>query len=61
VGAVAVEAVILLCFVHIEPIASLLGMQALTPAQWVPVLIAPCLLLAAEEARKAIVRKRHPA
>jgi len=33
-------------------------MHALTPEQWIPVLIAPCLLLAAEEARKAIVRHR---
>jgi hypothetical protein len=55
---VAVEAVILLCFVHIAPVARLLGMQALTPAQWIPVLIAPCVLLAAEEGRKAIVRRR---
>jgi potassium/sodium efflux P-type ATPase len=57
-GAVAVEAVVLLCFVLIPPVASLLGMRALTPAEWIPVLIAPCLLLAAEETRKAIVRRR---
>ncbi len=57
VGAVGVEAVILLCFIHIAPVARLLGMQALTPAQWIPVLIAPCVLLAAEEGRKAIVRR----
>ena len=58
VGAVGVEAAILLCFVHVAPVARLLGMRALTPAQWIPVLIAPCVLLAAEEARKSIVRRR---
>ena len=57
VGAVAVEAVILLCFVLIPPVARLLGMRPLTPAQWIPVLAAPCVLSAAEEARKAIVRR----
>jgi magnesium-transporting ATPase (P-type) len=58
VGAVGVEAAILLCFVHIAPVARFLNMRALTSAQWIPVLIAPCVLLAAEEARKAIVRRR---
>ncbi len=58
VGAVAVEAVILLCFILIPPLAGVLGMRALTPAQWVPVLVAPCVLLGAEETRKAIVRLR---
>ncbi|MGZ5295308.1 MAG: cation-translocating P-type ATPase [Actinomycetota bacterium] len=57
VAAVGVEAVILLCFVHIPPVARLLGMRALTPSQWIPVLVAPFLLLAAEEARKAVVRQ----
>ena len=36
VGAVAVEAAILLCFIHIPPVARLLGMRALTPQQWIP-------------------------
>ena len=58
VGAVAVEAMILLCFIHIPPVARLLGMRALTPQQWIPVLIAPFVLLAAEESRKAVVRWR---
>ncbi len=58
-GAVAVEAVILLCFLYVEPVARLLGMRGLTPGQWIPVLIAPCVLLAAEEGRKAIVRRRR--
>ena len=32
-------------------------MHALTPSQWLPVLLAPVVLLTAEESRKAIVRR----
>ncbi len=58
VAAVGVEAVILLCFVHITPVARLLGMHALTPSRWIPVLVAPFVLLVAEESRQAIIRRR---
>jgi magnesium-transporting ATPase (P-type) len=53
VGAVAVEFLILLGFVYLGPMQQLVGHQPLTPVQWVPVLAAPMLLLAAEETRKA--------
>jgi hypothetical protein len=38
---------------------ALLGHQPLTLAQWLPVLVAPVLLFAAEEARKAVIRRRR--
>jgi hypothetical protein len=38
---------------------ALLGHQPLTLAQWLPVLVAPVLLFAAEEARKAVVRRHR--
>ncbi|HEY7606091.1 MAG TPA: hypothetical protein VID07_04850, partial [Actinomycetes bacterium] len=56
---VAVEGLALLGFVYARPVQALLGHQPLALAQWLPVLVAPVLLFAAEEARKAVVR-RHP-
>jgi len=56
--AVGVEAVVLVCFVHIPSVAHLLGMHPLSLVEWAPVLLAPVLLLTAEESRKAIVRGR---
>ena len=58
VAAVAVEALTLLAFVYIPPISRALGQHPLGPAQWLPVLVTPWVLLAAEEARKALVRGR---
>ena len=58
VGAVLIEALALLAFVYVPPLAGALGMQPLEPAQWLPVLVTPLVLVAAEEARKAIVRAR---
>jgi len=57
-GAVVAEALVLLAFVYLPPIARALGQQPLTPLQWLPVLVTPVVLVAAEEARKAIVRAR---
>jgi magnesium-transporting ATPase (P-type) len=59
VGAVVVEGLALLGFVYLGPIAALLGHQPLTLAQWLPVLAAPVVLFAAEEARKAVVRRHR--
>ena len=58
VGAVAVEALVLLAFVYLPPVQRVLGHHPLDVAQWALVLITPFLLLGAEEARKAIVRAR---
>jgi potassium/sodium efflux P-type ATPase len=58
VGAVAVEALALAGFVYIPPIRDALGQHALSPAEWLPVLMTPWILLGAEEARKAVVRSR---
>lgn len=57
VGAVAVEALALVAFVYAPPINNALGQHALGPAEWLPVLVTPWILLGAEEARKAIVRR----
>ena len=58
VGAVLVEALTLLAFVYVPPIRNALGQHPLTTAQWLLVLVTPWVLLAAEEGRKAIVRRR---
>jgi len=57
-GAVATEALALLAFVYVPPVAAALGMQPLESVQWLPVLATPLVLVAAEEARKAFVRAR---
>jgi magnesium-transporting ATPase (P-type) len=59
VGAVGVEALTLLAFVYVPGISHVLGQYPLSAAQWVPVLVTPWLFVAAEEARKAIVRARR--
>jgi magnesium-transporting ATPase (P-type) len=59
VGAVAMEAVVLVAFVYVTPIWRALGQHPLTAAQWVPILITPWILIGAEEARKAVVRLRR--
>lgn len=56
VGAVAIEVLTLLAFIYVPQIAQVLGQQPLDPVQWCPVLVVPWLFLAAEEARKALVR-----
>ncbi len=58
VGAVAVEALALVAFVYAPPIRHALGQRPLSPAQWLPVLGTPWILLGAEEVRKALVRLR---
>ena len=58
VGAVAIEALILLAFVYLPPLQRVLGHHPLDLRQWALVLLTPFLLLGAEEARKAIVRAR---
>ena len=49
----------LLGFVYLGPMQKLLGHQPLTPVQWVPVLAAPLLLLAAEETHEAVARRAN--
>ena len=56
-GAVAIEAFTLLAFVYVPPIRDLLGQQPLSALAWIPILLAPCVFMAAEETRKAIVRR----
>jgi magnesium-transporting ATPase (P-type) len=58
-GAVAIEALTLLAFVYVPPIRDLLGQQPLSALAWIPILVAPCVFMAAEETRKAIVRARR--
>jgi magnesium-transporting ATPase (P-type) len=56
VGAVAIEALVLMAFVYLPPVQRVLGHQPLTATQWLPVILTPFLLLAAEESRKLVVR-----
>jgi magnesium-transporting ATPase (P-type) len=59
--AVGVEAAVLIGFLYLPPIWRALGHRPLTVTQWLPVLSAPWVLLIAEEARKALVRRaRRP-
>jgi magnesium-transporting ATPase (P-type) len=57
VGAIVVEVVMLIGFVYLEPVYTVLGQLPLSAAQWLPVLVTPFVLLAAEETRKAVVRR----
>jgi len=56
VGAVAIEALVLLMFVYLPPVQRVLGHNPLGFPQWALVLFTPLILLGAEEARKAVVR-----
>jgi magnesium-transporting ATPase (P-type) len=56
--AVGVEAVALLAFIYLPGLYHALGGRPLAAGQWIAPLVAPFLLLGAEEARKAIVRRR---
>ncbi len=56
--ALLVELLALLAFVYVPPVYHVLGQHPLTAAQWIPILITPWILLAAEEARKLYVRAR---
>jgi hypothetical protein len=47
-----------MAFLYVPGISHLLGQQGLTAHQWLPILAAPVLLVAAEEGRKALVRTR---
>jgi magnesium-transporting ATPase (P-type) len=57
-GALLAELLVLAVFVYVPAVYHVLGQHPLTPAQWLPVLVTPWLLLAAEEARKAFARGR---
>jgi len=41
----------------VPPISDLLGQQPLSALAWIPILVAPWVFIAAEETRKAIVRR----
>ena len=58
VGAVVVEGLALLAFIYVQPLARALGGAPLDLGQWAMVAVTPFLLLGAEEARKAVVRRR---
>jgi magnesium-transporting ATPase (P-type) len=56
-GAVATEALALLAFVYLPGLYQALGQRPLTAAQWIGPAVTPFVLLAAEETRKAVVRR----
>jgi hypothetical protein len=47
----------LLAFVYTPLLARVLGQRPLALVEWAPILAAPLVLLAAEEARKLFVRR----
>jgi magnesium-transporting ATPase (P-type) len=57
-AAVAAEVVMLFGFLYLPGLSQVLGNGPITPELWVPVVVTPFLLLAAEEGRKAWVRGR---
>jgi magnesium-transporting ATPase (P-type) len=59
-GALLVELLALVAFVYAPPVYHVLGQHPLSLGQWLPVLVTPWILLGAEEARKAVVRRRQP-
>jgi hypothetical protein len=48
----------LLAFVYVPPVAHVLGQRPLAATAWLPIAVAPWLLLGAEEARKGLARRR---
>jgi Cation transporting ATPase, C-terminus len=58
-AALAVELLALAAFVYAPPAYHVLGQHPLSAAQWLPIAVSPLLLLAAEEGRKALVRRRQ--
>ena len=58
-GAIGVELATLLAFIYVPFLYDLLGGQPLSAAEWLPVIVTPFVLLGAEEARKAWVRRRY--
>jgi magnesium-transporting ATPase (P-type) len=59
IAAVCTEAVALLAFVYVRQVAQVLGQHSMSALQWLPVLVTPLLLVAAEEGRKFLVRRRR--
>jgi potassium/sodium efflux P-type ATPase len=57
-AALLVELGLLAVMVYVPAVARVLGQHPLTATQWLPVIVTPFLLLAAEEGRKALVRAR---
>jgi magnesium-transporting ATPase (P-type) len=58
-GAVAIEMATLLAFVYVGPVYRRLGGRPLELRHWAIVIASPWVLLAAEELRKLVSRRRH--
>lgn len=48
----------LFTFVYVPPVQHMLGQHGMNLFEWLPVATSPWILLAAEESRKAVVRRR---
>ncbi|MGZ4144966.1 MAG: cation-translocating P-type ATPase [Actinomycetota bacterium] len=57
-GAIVAEAIALIGFVYFGPIRRALDMNAISIAEWIPIVCTPWILIVAEELRKAYVRRR---
>lgn len=58
-SAIGVELLSLLGFLYLPPLAAALGQLGLSLQQWALVAVSPFVLIAAEEARKSVVRLRN--
>ncbi|MFN8233859.1 MAG: HAD-IC family P-type ATPase [Actinomycetota bacterium] len=60
-AAVGVELVLLLGFLYVPGLSAVIGNGPVPAELWIPIVVTPFALLAAEEGRKAMVRRRVPA
>jgi magnesium-transporting ATPase (P-type) len=60
-AALLLELVALATFMYAPPVYHILGQHPPTPAQWIPILVSPWLLLSAEEIRKLVTRRHTSA
>lgn len=59
VWAILAELGLLSALIYVEPLARLFGLTPLGPAHWAVLALFPCVVLGAEEARKALLAARH--
>jgi magnesium-transporting ATPase (P-type) len=55
---IAAEWLLILSIIYLSPLASIFSTTALTPMQWLALLVCPPIVLIADEFRKRLMRKR---
>jgi Ca2+-transporting ATPase len=61
IAALGMAALVVLALIYVPALSDIVGQQPLSLSQWVVMLVAPWILLAAEEMRKFVVRHRSRA